>query len=137
MPIESNHYLGLDGGEAAGAPVWRDRHADLLHQWPQGARGGHLRRDQIHDRAGPAAAILVVLNERMCRCWISALEVTSVNAALPIWRVKLYPTPEGPLTRENHPTPPSRLQILRRAHRAPGRARLERRGRRSQVTGVV
>jgi hypothetical protein len=38
MPIESNHYLGLDGGEAAGAAVRRNRHADLLHQWPQGAR---------------------------------------------------------------------------------------------------
>src|SRR4029078_1510872 len=73
MPIESNHYLGLDGGETAGPPVWRDRHADLLHQWPQGARGGHLRRDQIHDPAGPAAAILVVLNERVSRCWIPAL----------------------------------------------------------------
>src|SRR5262245_34452238 len=73
MPIESNHYRGLDGGEAAGAAIWRDRHADLLYQWPQGARGGHLRRDQIHDRAGPAAAILIVLNERMCPRWISAL----------------------------------------------------------------
>src|SRR6516225_11115613 len=68
MPIESNHYRRLNGGEAAGTPVRRDRHADLLHQWPQDARGCQLRRDQIHDRAGPAAATLVVLNE-----WIFAL----------------------------------------------------------------
>ena len=42
----SNHYRRADGGEAAGAEIWRGRHTDLLCQWPQGARHHHLRRVQ-------------------------------------------------------------------------------------------
>ena len=64
----SNQVI-IDGGQAAGAPIQRHRHADLLHQWPQGARRGQLRRDQGHDRAGSCVGFMTF---RAAAAWPNA-----------------------------------------------------------------
>src|SRR3990170_198045 len=67
------------GHMSGAAAIWRDRHADLLHQWPQGARRGHLRRDQVHDRAG-TAAIVMTCDGTLCDASVPRVEASTNEA---------------------------------------------------------
>src|SRR4029077_2404115 len=86
MPHESNHYRRAHGGEAAGAEIWRGRHADLFCQWPQGARHYHLRR--VQGSAWPAIIDLILRRRRRIESRVASSR-SQGNTQLKITRLRL------------------------------------------------